>query len=314
MSITDVWLIILILAVAVMATALLVEYRRRKRLLLSLNHMLEQAIDGNFQASGFDESLHSAVEVNLADFLHSAQVTEKQIREERDNIQRLIADISHQTKTPVANILLYTQLLRECALSAKAAAYAEELELQGERLGFLIDALVKTSRLETGVFQMNPQAREVEPLLKAAEERIRGEATRKYISVSLFPTTARACFDEKWTGEALDNLLDNAVKYTDVGGKITIRAEAYELFCRIDVEDTGCGIAEEEFPKIFRRFYRSAEISQTEGLGIGLYLVRVIAERQGGYVKVASVWGKGSCFSLFLPREKREPVSKTRSL
>ncbi len=98
------------------------------------------------------------------------------------------------------------------------------------------------------------------------------------------------------------NLLDNAVKYTPAGGAVTVEAFAYELFCRVDVTDTGPGIPEEEHARVFRRFYRSAAVAQEPGVGIGLYLARQIAEGQGGYLKVFSKPGKGAKFSLYLPR------------
>ena len=115
------------------------------------------------------------------------------------------------------------------------------------------------------------------------------------------PTEARAVFDPKWTEEAVCNLLDNAVKYTPAGGAVSLSVTAYELFCRLDVTDTGPGIKEAEQSLIFQRFYRSPAAGSTEGVGIGLYLCRQIAERQGGYIKVSSRVGAGSTFSLFLP-------------
>lgn len=111
-----------------------------------------------------------------------------------------------------------------------------------------------------------------------------------------------AVFDPKWTEEALCNLLDNAVKYTSSGGTVAIAVKHYEMFSAIRVTDTGPGISEGEQAKIFGRFYRSAGNYREEGVGIGLYLTRQIAEKQGGYVKVESAPGKGSTFALFVPR------------
>ena len=98
------------------------------------------------------------------------------------------------------------------------------------------------------------------------------------------------------------NLIDNAVKYTPSGG-VTVSAHAYELFARIDVADTGPGIGEEELARVFQRFYRGAGSAEAEGVGIGIYLVRQIAEGQGGFVKAFSRPGRGTKFSLYLPRD-----------
>ena len=115
-------------------------------------------------------------------------------------------------------------------------------------------------------------------------------------------TDEQAVFDLKWTTEALGNVVDNAVKYTHPGGTVRITVTMYELFCRIDVADTGIGIAEEEQARIFSRFYRSPQVAQQDGVGIGLHLARQILSDQGGYIKVSSAPGKGSVFSLFLQR------------
>ena len=127
-------------------------------------------------------------------------------------------------------------------------------------------------------------------------------AEAKAITLTVEPTDLTARFDPKWTAEALYNLVDNAVKYTPAGGAVTLRAVGYELFCRVDVTDTGPGIPESEQARIFQRFYRSPSASEAEGVGIGLYLARQIAAGQGGYLKVSSRPGEGSTFSLFLPR------------
>ena len=168
----------------------------------------------------------------------------------------------------------------------------------------MIDALVKTSRLETGVLALRPRPAEVGPLLEECAAACAPAAQAKDIALTVEPAAARARFDPKWTAEALGNLLDNAVKYTPPGGAVTLRAQPYELFTRIDVADTGMGIPEGEQAKIFGRFYRSPAVADERGVGIGLYLARQIAAGQGGYIKVVSAPGKGSTFSLFLPSEQ----------
>lgn len=275
---------------------------REKRTLRTLDRMLDAAIRGDFSEETFDESLLSAVETKLAHYLAASAVSARNLQEEKDKIKTLIGDISHQTKTPVANVLLYAQLLGERDLSPESKAMAEALEGQAEKLQVLIEALVKTSRLETGILALHPEGHPLWPMLQQAAEQVRPKAEGKGITLSLEPTSAAARFDPKWTGEAVYNLLDNAVKYTPSGGRITVQVTPYELFCRIDVTDTGMGIPEEEQAKIFGRFYRGHAVYETEGVGIGLYLVRQIAAGQGGYVKVASQPGRGSTFSLFLPR------------
>ena len=184
----------------------------------------------------------------------------------------------------------------------ESRAMAAALEGQAEKLDTLIQALVKLSRLETGVLALHPAAGPVWPAVSAAAEQVRPKAAEKGITLCLRPSREWARLDPKWTEEAVYNLLDNGVKYTPAGGQVTVSVTPYELFCRVDVTDTGPGIPEREQAKIFGRFYRAPGTYETQGVGIGLYLVRQIAAGQGGYVKVSSQPEQGSTFSLFLPR------------
>ncbi|HJB36410.1 MAG TPA: HAMP domain-containing histidine kinase, partial [Candidatus Blautia merdipullorum] len=190
--------------------------------------------------------------------------------------------------------------------------YGTVIRQQGEKLQFLLDSLVKISRLENGIIQTVPQKGELGELACQVKSLMEQKAGEKQISLEVKPGKEKvyAWFDRKWTREALMNLADNAVKYTPAGGKVTLEVVSYSLFSRIDVRDTGIGIEEEELPEIFQRFYRSRDVFSEEGVGLGLYLAREIVRSQGGYIKVSSKKGEGSVFSVFLPSEKRENVSR----
>ena len=296
-----VWEYAIIAASILLAGGIVFCYRRRtRRILGSLSRMLDIAMEGNFTEDSFDESLLSALESKLAHYLAASTVSARNVAEEKDKLKALIGDISHQTKTPIANILLYTQLLME---QPGNLDFLDALEGQTRKLQSLIEALVKTSRLESGIIALHPADGNLQTVIDAALSQIAPKAAAKGIQISLEPTDADAVFDPKWTEEAVYNLLDNAVKYTPSGGAVGVSVTAYQLFSAVHVSDTGPGIAEEEQPRVFQRFYRGAEHSDEEGVGIGLYLVRQIAEGQGGYVKVSSRVGSGSTFSLYLPRK-----------
>ena len=290
-------------AVAALAVAAAFWNRHRaRRIMKNLNRMLDAAMAGTFAEQDFDESLLSAVESRFAHYLSANAISAQKLQEEKDNIKTLIADISHQTKTPVANILLYAQLLSEQELSPEGRDCAAALEGQVEKLRALVDALVKTSRLEAGILVLHPKAGLLAPMLEDVAAQFAPKAAEKGIALTLVPTDASAVFDPKWTAEAVCNLLDNAIKYTPAGGTVTVKVISYQMFCRINVTDTGPGIPEAERAKVFQRFYRSPAAYEAEGVGIGLYLARQIAEGQGGYIKVSSQPGWGSCFSFYLPR------------
>ena len=273
-------------------------YRRRSRKLLeNLNRMLDLAMAGSFTEGSFDETMLSALESKLAHYLAASTVSAQNVQAEKEKLKALIGDISHQTKTPISNILLYTQLLSE---QPENRDCLEALDAQARKLQSLIDALVKTSRLESGVIALHPVPGELQKTIRAALSQIAPKAAAKGIPITLEPADAQAIFDPKWTEEAIYNLLDNAVKYTQ--GEVCITATENPLFSAVHIRDTGPGIPEEEQAKVFQRFYRGAEHAEEEGVGIGLYLVRQIAQGQGGYVKVRSQVGVGSTFSLYLPR------------
>lgn len=276
-------------------------YLRTTWILKKLDQMIAMAIDGDFVETEYNETMLSRLETRMYQYLSLNRQNQREIAKERDRVQMLISDISHQTKTPVANMLLYTQLLQENISSNKQALeFAQQIEQQTEKLRFLIQALVKTSQLENGIVAVVPKIHSVSELLEQLSWP--AEAAKKgiYCGIEGEIPKVTACFDQKWTLEALSNLIDNAVKYTPDGGSVLVSVTDNTAFVRIDVKDTGIDISEEDTARIFTRFYRARQVQSEPGIGLGLYLVREILQREGGYIKVSSTLGKGSVFSLFL--------------
>ena len=286
-------------------SVLLYQHRRYRRMTEPLRPMLERAEKGRFAENSFDETMCSALESEMADYLNASERSMKNITEEKDKIKTLIADISHQTKTPVSNLLLYTELLKEKELLPENREYLQAIQTQAEKLSFLIQSLVKLSRLETGIISLHPKEQDIKGMVEDIVDSYRERAEAKDLQLCDNSGHAMAYFDRKWTSEALGNIVDNAVKYTS-SGRIEIRTKKYELFTAVEVEDTGPGLNENEISEIFGRFYRGEEVQDKEGVGIGLYLSREILSQEGGYIKVTSEKGKGSVFSLFLPNGCRQ--------
>lgn len=297
----------LIGAACILATTFVIfhNYRRTKKTMNTIEQMLARADDVRFLEKTFDESRMSALETKFAHFLTASAVSAKNVAVEKEKIETLISDISHQTKTPIANLLLYSELLQETDLPDDVRSNAEAIYTQTEKLRFLIDSLIKLSRLENGIITLAPKKTPLLPMLQSIQNQLAPKAIDKGLSLQLHDAgriaKISATFDEKWTAEAVCNLVDNAIKYT-AQGNITISVTGYELFIRIDIADTGIGIAQEEYSKIFSRFYRSQNVQDKEGVGIGLYLAREIVNGEGGYIKVSSSLGNGTVFSVLLPK------------
>jgi len=283
--------------------------RRENRLLNSIQKMLDDAIGGKFQNGHLDESKMSAVENSMWRYLCDNHVAYSKLLAEKELVQEMISDISHQAVLPIANIMLYSQLIEEvvdlqedgCGPEVKEeiAAVCEE----AGKLDFLVEALVKLSRLETGIIHVNVQKQNICHILEAIQRQFAAKAGKKGLRFIVNNADEEAVFDLKWTIEAAANVVDNAIKYTPCGGEVVVSATAYTFFVCIDVKDNGIGIGEIEQANIFTRFYRSHAVSQEQGTGIGLYLAREVMRKQNGYMKLKSKVGEGSVFSLFLPKE-----------
>ena len=295
------WIAAGVMRAAAVAVVLLARWRSA-RLIRRLDAMLTAAMEGDFSETSFDESRLSALESRMARYLAARTLSARNLQAQKDQISALISDISHQTRTPVANLQLYAQLLAEQPLTGQGQRCVEAIAAQSEKLQTLMEALVKSSRLETGLLTLHPEPGQLAPMVERAAAQYAPKAQAKQIRLTVGRTDGGALFDPKWTEEALCNLLDNAVKYTPDGGEVTVEVRPYEWFTAVSVRDTGPGIPEEEQANIFGRFYRAPGAYQAEGLGIGLYLTRQIAAGQGGYVRVKSVPGQGSTFLLYLPR------------
>lgn len=292
--------VVLTVVAAAAVCAALYAHIRTRNILNHIDSMLESAINGNFTEQNIDESLLSEVECKMSKYLSASELSARNVVEEKKILHTLISDISHQTKTPLANIKLYTELLKEAHLQDENRDNVERLYNQTEKLEFLIHSLVRMSRLETGILVLEPRKNTLDILLSQIKKQYAAPAEEKGLDFVVESSDLTAVFDEKWTAEAIGNIVDNAIKYTAYGS-VRITVAEYEMFRCIQVADTGRGIREAEQGKIFGRFCRSADVSKEEGLGIGLYMAREIIRRQNGYIKLVSEEGNGACFQIYLP-------------
>ena len=252
-----------------------------------------------------EESLFYKINYRLGRLYEVMQENKNNIAKERADLQELISDISHQVKTPIANLKIINNTLLENEVPPqKQKEFLTAQASQLDKLDFLMQAMIKTSRLETGVISLDQKQQPVYDTLATALSWILFNAEKKQIDVQVeCPEHLDARHDRKWTSEALFNILDNAVKYTPAGGQIRVSVEGWEMYVKINIADTGIGISEQHQGTIFKRFYQEDAVHDVEGIGIGLYLAREIVTLQEGYIRVASEIGQGSTFSVFLLRK-----------
>lgn len=273
----------------------------------ALCQTLDDMTKGNAapQRSSEEETLFVKVNHRLIRLYEIMQENRRRVWEEKKALQELTSDISHQVKTPVSNLkIVISTLLTQKMPEDKQREFLQAMEGQLDKLEFLMQGMIKTSRLETGVITLAKKPGLLYETLAAALGGILLSAEKKGINVAVnCPDNLTVSHDTKWTAEALFNILDNGVKYTPDGGSITVSVIPLEMYMKIDIADNGKGISESRQAEIFKRFYREEEVHHIEGIGIGLYLAREIITMQGGYIKVTSEIGKGSTFSVFLPKE-----------
>lgn len=267
----------------------------------TLDHMSEG--EAAPQRPEDSETMLARISHRLSRLYQIMQENRRKVDEERQELQALVSDISHQVKTPVSNLKMATDTLLEKPMAeAERTDFIRGIRTQTDKLDFLFQALVKTSRLETGVIQLDKKPGRLFDTVAQAMSGIVYAAEKKEIAVSVdCPEDLTLSHDSKWTSEALFNLLDNAVKYTPAGGNISVSVTEWEMYVEVKVTDNGKGISESSQAAIFRRFYREEEVHEQQGVGIGLYLAREIVTRQGGYIKVVSEPRQGSAFSIMLP-------------
>lgn len=303
-------LVAVILILAVVLALVLLRYKKMEkfadRAMIQANDIMEQLILGR-EVKYFSENEDSllgkfqARAGRLYD-IHSAQ--EQREKELRDQISRSVSDLVHQINTPIANIKMYSEFLKEDSLTTEERRhFADNLERQARKLSWLGEGFAKVSRLETGIISLKPKLQPVLPVVLSAVDQVSLKAEQHGNDICLEGRQdLKACLDRKWTEEVYFNLLDNAVKYSAPESRIFVELLEYEMYIRINVCSQGTKVEREEFARVFQRFYRGRNAEEQEGVGLGLYLAREIVTGQRGYMKGEYELEKGNVFSVFLRR------------
>ena len=248
-----------------------------------LSDYIDKALDGNLEITEFDEKELSKIKSKLIKFLYANQVKEKKINTEKNKTKDLIADISHQTKTPITNLSLYISLLEDDPKDE----YLEIIKYELNKLEFLIQNLVKSSRLESDIISLQKHQANLKDIVEDVLREFKVILDEKCISINLKNEDLIFNLDERWLKEAIHNLVDNAIKYSPNGSTINISVYKSYLNYNLDIENECKDLSEETLQKIFERFYRGKNSVSKDGLGLGLYIAREIIEKHGGNIKAS---------------------------
>ena len=243
------------------------------------------------------------LEDKLWQTLKKFEYSEEKRAKEQENIHRLMSDISHQIKTPLSALLLHLELASDESLSREEQTAAlKECKEQADKISFMSETMFKVVKLENGLISVKRTESDIIKTVEEAVAAIKPALELKNLTLDLdLPDCLTIPHDPLWTKEALINILDNAVKYTNAG-RIAVKIDKGPIYTRIDITDTGIGISSDDYAKIFTRFYRvrAAGTERIEGTGLGLFIAREILRQQNGNITVNSKIAQGSVFSVFL--------------
>lgn len=246
-----------------------------------LSAYIDKALDGNLEITEFDEKELSKIKSKLIKFLYASQVKEAKINTEKSKTKDLIADISHQTKAPITNLSLYISLLEDDPKDE----YIEIIKYELNKLEFLIQNLVKSSRLESDIISLQKHQANLKDIVEDVLKEFKVTLDEKCISINLKDEDLIFNLDERWLKEAIHNLVDNAIKYSPKDSTINISIYKSYLNYNLDIENECKDLSEETLPKIFERFYRGKNSVSKDGLGLGLFIAREIIEKHGGNIR-----------------------------
>ena len=274
---------ILIGILVILIGILLYKYIVLRSEMSELSDYIDKALDGNLEITEFDEKELSKIKSKLIKFLYASQVKEAKINTEKSKTKDLIADISHQTKTPITNLSLYISLLEDDPKDD----YIEIIKYELNKLEFLIQNLVKSSRLESNIISLQKHQANLKDIIEDVLREFKVILDEKCISINLKNEDLIFNLDERWLKEAIHNLVDNAIKYSPNGSTINISVYKSCLNYNLDIENECKDLSEETLPKIFERFYRGKNSVSKDGLGLGLFIAREIIEKHGGNIKAS---------------------------
>lgn len=278
--------------------------------LTTINNNITSAMNGNYNVNEntlpeYEEGIIYSIEYQIKTLISKLYINNQQVIREKKKINTLVTEVSHQIKTPVAAVKLFHQLLENEDINIEEKNnILNKMEDEINKIQWFVQSLTDISKLETGLIQLKIEENNINSTIIQAVNTVYLYANNKNIDITMDRTiNDNIRHDKKWTKEAIVNILDNAIKYTDAGGNIIIQLVSTPMNNKIRITDTGKGIDKKDLPFIFNRFYKSYETGVDEGIGVGLYLAKEIMRNQNGTIKVYSKLHQGTTFELIFYRE-----------
>ena len=300
----EVKIVITVLVIMIISLMCLTCYYRKKsnKLYYQIDELMDMILEN---ISIKDVTLKEGPSSVLAHKIHKVQekllIETNRAETEKEQIKHLISNMSHQLKTPLANVIMYEDILYEKLEDDQNKNFLFKMKNQTDKIDWILNSLFKMVKLEQNIMQFDVSNNPIKDTIAMAMTTVYEKAEKKKIGIKVTGFGNEICWhNQAWTAEVFVNLLENAIKYSEVHSRIIISLHTYEMYSEICVKDSGIGIPETDLQKIFARFYRGKNVDNYEGSGIGLYLSKLIVEKEKGYITVDSQVGKGSCFHVFL--------------
>ncbi len=274
--------------------------------LIEISDMLEVLIQKNtisYVPLGKD-TLFEKIVTQIQRISEINYANEKILEQKQEDMKQFLAEISHQIRTPLANMETYLALLEDDSVTEEKQTYLKAVTNSEQKIHFLIEKFMIAARMENRIIQIHKQILDLKETVAEAIFQVYQKAQVKKIYIEIQEEKdieKMVLHDKNWICESIYNLLDNSIKYSPENSKIMVCMEDNEMFTEIRVEDEGIGITPKEENKIFQLYYRGENTYQQEGFGMGLFITREIVKKHDGFMRVKRK-NKGLAMSIFLPK------------
>lgn len=268
--------------------------RKLYKKIKEIDYDVDKILQGNYEINilDYNEGSLSSLKNNIYKMTVKLRESNELILKEKNNLEELLEDISHQIKTPLTSMYMINDILQKETNSKVRQEFLDKNEKQINRIEWLVTSLLKMSRLDNGSVKLKKEMTNVDTMLTKAITPILPLIESKNIKVKHEKQNLKIKIDPDWTSEALLNIIKNACEHTK--DSVTITTSSNPLYTAIEVKDNGEGIDKKDLSHLFERFYRGNH--NKESIGIGLSMSKKIIELQNGTIEVKSHVGKGSTF------------------